>query len=261
MTLYDTIGKNYTVTRKPDHRITKAIIDYLDLSAPATIADVGAGTGNYSLELAKKGFRVLAIEPSEVMRRHAKRHKNIKYIKGVAEDLPLGAKSVDGIICLAAIHFFYDLNRVFKEMKRVLKKKGKIVIFMVDPSLRSQDCWLDHYFAPYNQSEYNFPPIKKVTSVLSQIFQSPVKIVPFLLPDDLEDHFFLSGWRRPHLYLSDKFCEGISSLAVIPKNRLHQIQNKLKRDLKSGKFEKKYGYLKKLDKYEGGYRFLVIQNL
>lgn len=50
--MYDFIGKTYKVTRKPDQRIVKQLLESLDLDAPATVADAGAGTGNYSYELA-----------------------------------------------------------------------------------------------------------------------------------------------------------------------------------------------------------------
>ena len=54
--LYDTIGKNYIINRKADTRITTSIIELLDLPVGSLVADIGAGTGNYSNSLADKGY-------------------------------------------------------------------------------------------------------------------------------------------------------------------------------------------------------------
>ena len=45
---YDSIGKTYTRTRHADPRITRAILDALDLPSGSRVVDVGAGTGNDS---------------------------------------------------------------------------------------------------------------------------------------------------------------------------------------------------------------------
>jgi hypothetical protein len=54
MTTYNNIGGNYNKTRKADPRITHGIISLL--GRPKN-ADIGAGTGNYSYELAKYGYK------------------------------------------------------------------------------------------------------------------------------------------------------------------------------------------------------------
>ena len=47
------------------------LVRLLDLPADASIADIGAGTGNYANALAAAGYRVQAIEPSATMRAQA----------------------------------------------------------------------------------------------------------------------------------------------------------------------------------------------
>ena len=63
MTLYNSIGHGYNYTRKPDRRIVETIVNLLDLLPGKTIADIGAGTGNYSNEIADRGYKIVAIEP------------------------------------------------------------------------------------------------------------------------------------------------------------------------------------------------------
>lgn len=255
MELFDTIGKSYSVTRQTDPRIFKAIIEYLDLKPSAVIADIGAGTGNYSYELAKYGYKVVAIEPSETMRKQGKKHPNLKWVSGVAENLPLKNSSVDGIVCTAAVQHFTDLQKSFHEMNRILKEPGVVLIWTVDPTLRSRDSWLDRYFAPFNQSGY--PKIKQLAKLLENSLKGSVKTEPFLLPPDLTDRVFYSGWQRPYLYLDPEFCAGISPLAKAPKDKLVAKQERLRGDLESGKWEKQYGQIKRFKKYDAGYRFII----
>ena len=77
MTLYNSIGQNYNRTRQADSRIVDRLIDLLNLPKGTTIADVGAGTGNYSNAIAIQGYRVVAIEPSQVMQSQRQFHPNV----------------------------------------------------------------------------------------------------------------------------------------------------------------------------------------
>ena len=71
MPIYNSIGQQYSKTRVPDIRIVNKLIDLLNLPKGNIIADIGAGTGGYSIELANQGFLVNAIEPSVVMQKQA----------------------------------------------------------------------------------------------------------------------------------------------------------------------------------------------
>lgn len=64
----DVIGIGYSDTRRADPRITERLLEMLALPVGSSILDVGAGTGNYSVALAEAGYRVMALEPSAVMR-------------------------------------------------------------------------------------------------------------------------------------------------------------------------------------------------
>ena len=125
MAKYDLIGKVYSRTRQADPRITKAIIDELRLTLPSTVADIGAGTGNYSVGLAQHGFQVLAVEPSRTMIEQGEQHQNLEWIKGFAEKLPLASSSVDGVVSILATHHFKNLEEGLSEMVRVVKENLK----------------------------------------------------------------------------------------------------------------------------------------
>jgi len=58
--------------------------------------------------------------------------KNINFIEGSFENIPLKNKSVDKIISTLALHWVTSLDEALKEMKRVMKKNGCINILMIE---------------------------------------------------------------------------------------------------------------------------------
>ncbi|UOR12847.1 class I SAM-dependent methyltransferase [Halobacillus amylolyticus] len=256
--IYNNIGKTYNSTRRADPRITQRIVEELNVKTPATILDIGAGTGNYSCKLAERGYSVIAMEPSEVMRNQGEDHQNLTWKEGIAEDIPIPNKSVDGIVCTLASHHFKDLRLAFSEMKRVLRDNGKIIIFTLDPRLCADDFWLFEYFSPILEEAYNIhPPIHTLSNLLEEV-RGPVEVKPFALPNDLEDQFFFSGWNNPELYFEESFKNGTSSLAKGNSKTVSSCLNRLREDLESGKWQRKYGDLLHLKNYECGHFFLVI---
>jgi ubiquinone/menaquinone biosynthesis C-methylase UbiE len=257
---YDEIGKTYSQTRIADARITNAIIQGLNLTTPSIIVDIGAGTGNYSVELAKLGYKVLAVEPSEVMREQGKQHEELRWIAGVAEALPFDECSVDGIVSTLAIHHFIDLEKSFSEMVRIIKDTGHIVLFIADPRLCKDDCWLVDYFGDIIRQSYQFyKPIDEIVELLRKASGQNVEMLPFFVPHDITDGFFASAWRTPQLYLNPTFRAGISPFTKVSKDILQPILQRLENDLNNGVWERKYGHLLKRYDYEGGYRILIAR--
>ena len=219
MTLYNSIGKNYNSTRKPDPRIVKRLLELLDLPQGSTIADVGAGTGNYSRAIADLGYKVVAIEPSEVMRNQAIPHPHISWLAGSAEQIPLGDRTVDGVIVMLALHHFSNLEQSLKEINRI-SRTGKMVLFAFE-QVKIPEFWLTDYF-PYfiRDTLTTFPSTQKIAQAIGKISQKEVIIIPYLLPPNLSDLFAASGWCKPEIYLDEQVRKGISSFAKMPANEL-----------------------------------------
>jgi ubiquinone/menaquinone biosynthesis C-methylase UbiE len=89
--------------------------------------EVGAGTGRFSIPF---GIKV-GIEPAWAMTKIAKSH-GIQVCGAVAESLPIIDQSYDFVLFATTICFVYDLEKSLQEARRILKKKGKIIIAMVD---------------------------------------------------------------------------------------------------------------------------------
>lgn len=255
MSIYDSIGKGYSNTRTSDPRIVKAMLDILKHSEISTIADLGAGTGSYAYALANYNYNVIAIEPSETMRSQAIFHPNIEWINAYAESLPLSDNTVDAVIIMLAMHHFKDYRQALKEAYRVTNN-GSIIIFTYDPSIIS-DFWLTEYFPSLiTDVKATFVPIDRLVLDLENITSKAINVTPFLLPNDLVDSFAAVGWSRPELYLDSNIRRGISTFSKIKSTEINDGLSRLKNELKSGKWEQKYQYLRYQNNYDAGYRIV-----
>jgi SAM-dependent methyltransferase len=98
---------------------------------PATVADIGSGTGILTRQLLKNGYAVWAVEPNEAMRTASERtlsgYPAGRSIDGTAEETTLEDRTVDLITCAQAFHWF-DRAQARLEFSRILKSDGWIAL-------------------------------------------------------------------------------------------------------------------------------------
>jgi SAM-dependent methyltransferase len=236
---YDSIGVNYAELRKPDPRIAKVIESALGQAK--TVLNVGAGTGSY--EPADRS--VTAVEPSREMIR--KRSPTAaQAIQASADDLPFGDKSFDAAMAILTIHHWPDKEAGLREMRRVTR--GRIVLLTFDPTHRP---WLTDYLPELAALDEAQAP----TMSDYERWLGPVRITPVLVPHDCIDGFLYAYWRRPAAYLDACIRSGSSSFWAIGKAEAGL--RKLRRDLETGAWDRRYADLLALDEYDAGYRLVV----
>lgn len=257
-TTYDVIGESYNKNRTADERILKTIIDLLNLPSGKLIADVAAGTGNYSNALADSGYRLFAIEPSEVMRKQAAPNGYITWISGFAESLPLQDASMDGVVMVLAIHHFADIRSAAKEVARVCPA-GPLVILTMDPR-QSEKFWFDDYFPEIAEHVLkSFPPLDEIINIFSGIKHWSAQVIKFPLPNDLADKNMLSGWNRPEIYLDPLMRQNTSGFALASPATVKEGIAHLENDLQTGKWDKLNGHLRRQKSFDAGFRFLLFR--
>lgn len=102
------------------------------------ILDVGCGQGVFSRRLAEEGAEVVGVDASDNLIKAAqKRSPNIKYHAADASRMAmLENESFDAVSCVMAIMNMDPLEPVIKEMSRVLKKNGRMLLVLNHPSFR-----------------------------------------------------------------------------------------------------------------------------
>ena len=114
----------------------RTTMEYIHRMIPegARILEVGAGTGRYSIALAKEGYEVTAVEllenNLEVLKENAKGIDNLQAFQGDALDLSKWADDTfDVTLVLGPMYHLYEREQVHKaidEAIRVTKKDGVI---------------------------------------------------------------------------------------------------------------------------------------
>lgn len=257
MVLYDTIGKTYSKTRRPDPRIATRLIELLSLPPGSTIADIGSGTGNYALELAQAGFQCWAVEPSAEMMRQAEEHPSIQWLSGSAESIPLPDGSVAACVSVLSYHHFQDRRAALNEMVRITGS-GPLVFFTFCPR-RLSAFWLYRYFpSMLTDARSCFHNAEAAADEMQRWSGRTATLHWFPLPFDLVDWFAAAGWRRPELYLDAQVRQGISSFAKVPRAELESGLNRLSSDLAGGSWEREFGQLRDRNEMDAGYVFIRL---
>jgi ubiquinone/menaquinone biosynthesis C-methylase UbiE len=101
------------------------------------VLEVGCGTGNISLELARRGARVVGVDVSGPMlaaaAQKARQHDlRLAWIRGSAAALPFPQSSFDGVISILALDFMADRPGVVREMARVLRPRGFLLLALLN---------------------------------------------------------------------------------------------------------------------------------
>ena len=90
-----------------------------------TVADLGCGTGNVSELLVPHVERVIAVDASEAMLGAARKRlagvRNVQFLTGAMEQLPLKDASVDAAVCVLVLHHLERPEAAIAQMRRVLR--------------------------------------------------------------------------------------------------------------------------------------------
>lgn len=103
------------------------------------ILNAGCATGEHAKILFKKGADVINLDVSEEMIKEAKRKvPEGKFVLGDIQKLPFKKNSFDIVFYGLCLHYVEDIEKVYREAYRVLKKKGKIVFSTHNPCCTGQ---------------------------------------------------------------------------------------------------------------------------
>jgi SAM-dependent methyltransferase len=168
-------------------------------------------------------------------------------VQGVAEALPVAAKSFDCAMAILTLHHWADWRKGLSEIRRVARRA---VILTFDPD-KSLSFWLVRdYFPEFDELDRERMP--RLSEVMSLLGDGSVDPVP--IPHDCVDGFQCAYWRRPEKYLSTEVRKSISTFSLLtdPTEGLERLAS----DLKSGRWRERNADILQLDSLDLGYRLV-----
>ncbi|MCF8020632.1 MAG: methyltransferase domain-containing protein [Vallitaleaceae bacterium] len=126
-----------------------------------TICDYGAGTGVFTLEASKltKGMvYALDIDPSmlNIIKEKAKDVHNIQTIQVEEDKINLESKSIDLFIIVTVIHEIKEVPEFIKEVRRVLKPFGRVLVIDFHKKDTPMGPPADHRMSEYQTARHFF---------------------------------------------------------------------------------------------------------
>lgn len=109
-------------------RRSQLLASLAELDSAKKTLELGCGTGEYTLRLAKTGSKIIAIDISLLLIQQAKqkvKSSNVNFIIADAENLPFKDNTFTAVVGNAVLHHL-NLPNALSETKRVLISAGKI---------------------------------------------------------------------------------------------------------------------------------------
>ncbi|MCR4428197.1 MAG: methyltransferase domain-containing protein [Caldiserica bacterium] len=135
---FDEVAQNWDRMRKSffSESVREKAFSLAKVEKGKLAADIGAGTGFITEGLIKRGLKVIAVDQSpEMLREMRKKFPNSEALDlrlGQAERLPLENETVDYVFANMFLHHVEDPPSAIKEMARILKPGGILVITDLD---------------------------------------------------------------------------------------------------------------------------------
>lgn len=114
----------------------RAVFALARIEPGTRVLDVGCGDGMYSIEATRRGGTVVGVDVDErtlVAARHRAGALTVDFASGDAVDLPFDDASFDVVLAVTVLCFVTDAERAVREMARVLKRGGRLVLADLGP--------------------------------------------------------------------------------------------------------------------------------
>ncbi len=148
-------------TAEAKARIIDAVVRLGELKAGARIADLGCGSGAFTVLLRDHGLVAVGLDISPKLIALARqKFAGIEFLEGDAENLPFAHASLDAVLLSGLIHHFPNPRRLAAETHRVLRNGGRFVAF--DPNRMNPFMWLyrdkaSPFYSPVGVTENERP--------------------------------------------------------------------------------------------------------
>lgn len=155
---YSNQARLYDERRSASPSVMEPLLAALEGTSGRRLADIGGGTGNYSLALRQEGWTPVVIDRSPEMLARAA-DKGLETVQADARQLPFGDESFDAAMMISMLHHVEDRPAALAEARRVLRPGGRLVL-MGFTREDSTTLWILDYF-PSSRSwmDSTHPPL------------------------------------------------------------------------------------------------------
>jgi ubiquinone/menaquinone biosynthesis C-methylase UbiE len=135
---YDKWAPTYDAERNPLITLEEDItLDFISDVKNQKVLDIGCGTGRYCKLLAKRGAKVVGIDPSPRMLEFANRKITpdcrFELHLGKLEDVEFPCNHFDVIVSALTLGHIPQLEPVIRELSRLLKNRGRLIVSDIHP--------------------------------------------------------------------------------------------------------------------------------
>jgi demethylmenaquinone methyltransferase / 2-methoxy-6-polyprenyl-1,4-benzoquinol methylase len=145
--MFDRIARVYdrmnsVMTAGMHHRWRRRAADFALVGPGSRALDVATGTGDLAIELASRGATVVGLDFSERMLELARaKAPGIEFVQGNALELAYPDASFDAVTVGFGARNFSDLDRGLRELARVTRPGGRVVILEITSPQRPPLSW------------------------------------------------------------------------------------------------------------------------
>lgn len=160
-----------------DKEHLKLLLSLVNPQNNETILDLGTGSGYVAFALSEKfnECKVIGMDiVTDTLSRNREiisksRISNLEFIDYDGTIFPLPDSSIDCIITRYALHHFPDIENSFKEIYRILKPNGKLVIADPTPNENDKDRFVDKYMQIKQDGHMRFYSLAEYKRMLETV--------------------------------------------------------------------------------------------
>lgn len=171
------------------------------------VLDIASGEGYGSFVLAKNADFVYGVDISEEAITYAKknyRKDNLEFRDGNTSKIPLDSNSVDIVVSFETIEHHDQHDEMMKEIKRVLKKDGKLIISSPNKKYYSDENNTTNHFHIKELYEDEFKMLLNNYFRSTKFLNQNLLISSVLVPQNESQLFFeYSGNHNNHIKTND----------------------------------------------------------
>jgi SAM-dependent methyltransferase len=241
---YEAGGAGYARQRRTDPRIEARV--HASPGDARTVINVGAGAGSYE----PTDRTVTAIEPSAQMRAQRPDHLAAA-LDASAENLPFVDNAFDAAMAMVTIHQWRDVDQGLREMRRV--SSGPVVILTFDGGALDTLWLIDYAPELIDAEQRRYPAIEHIREVLG----GSSIVAAVAVPIDCVDGFTEAYYARPERFLYPAVRCAQSAWGFIDDTATDTAVARLRDDLASGDWDRRYGALRDQPEFVGALRLIT----